>query len=149
MRAASLAVVTLALGASTLVAQARPATPATPARPAANGNVVRVQMKQNGAHYMFEPQNFTVKVGDVVEFVNVSGFPHNVEFEKAKIPAGAEAVLNANMQQRLGSLQGPMMTQANQTYRVSFANAPVGSYGYFCLPHKALGMTGTITVQAR
>jgi plastocyanin len=52
------------------------------------------------------------------------------------------------MTNRLGPLQGPMMTQANQTYRVSFAGAPVGTYDYFCLPHKALNMKGVVTVQA-
>ena len=85
----------------------------------------------------------------LVEFVNVSGGPHNIEFEKSKIPAGAEAVLNANMANRLGSVQGPMMMQPNAVYRVSFANAPLGAYDYFCLPHKAMNMKGIITVQAR
>ncbi len=39
-----------------------------------------------------------------------------------------------------------MMMAANETYRISFAGAPVGAYHYFCLPHKALGMIGVITV---
>jgi len=144
-RVVLVAVLSLALGAATLSAQA---APAAPARPAAAGNVVRVRMIQNGARYVFEPANFTVKVGDVVEFVNVSGGPHNIEFEKAKIPAGAEAVLNAGMPNRMSSLQGPMMVTPNQTYRINFAGAPVGTYDYFCLPHKAMGMVGKITVQA-
>jgi plastocyanin len=141
-RVALLAAAALAVGAASLSAQARPARPA-------EGRVVRVQMTQNGAHYMFTPADFTVHPGDIVEFVNVSGFPHNVEFEASKIPAGAAEVLNQNMANRLGNLQGPMMTRPNQTYRVSFAGAPVGTYEYFCLPHKALGMKGVITVAAR
>jgi plastocyanin len=146
-RTALLGVSILALGAASLSAQAaRPAAPPA-ARPAA-GTTIRVRMTQTGTHYMFEPANFTVKVGDVVEFVNVSGFPHNVGFEATKIPTGAADVLNRNMTSRMQSLLGPMMTQANQTYRVSFAGAPVGTYEYFCLPHKALGMKGVITVQA-
>ena len=143
MRRTMMAAAVMLAGATALQAQA------TPAAPAAAGATVRVQMKQAGSRYTFEPANFTVKVGDVVEFVNVSGFPHNVQFEATKIPAGAADVLNRSMAQRLGPLQGPMMTQANQTYRVSFAGAPVGTYDFFCLPHKALGMTGRITVQAR
>jgi plastocyanin len=116
---------------------------------AAQGATIRVQMKQVGQRYLFEPANFTVKVGDVVEFVNVNGMPHNVQFEPRGIPEGATDVLNRNMPNRMGPLAGPMMMQANQVYRVSFAGAPVGNYDYFCLPHKALGMTGRITVQAR
>ncbi len=130
----------LALGASPLLAQA--------AHPAA-ANIVHVQMKQKDAsHYVFEPANFTVHQGDIVEFENISGFPHNVGFDAAHIPAGAQAVLDKNMPARTSSLLGPMMQQAHQKYRVSFAGAPVGTYSYFCLPHRALGMTGTITVQA-
>jgi len=141
-----LAVSPLVLGAAVLVAQGRPAAPAGQATQAAP---VRVLMKQVGARYVFEPSRFTIKVGDVVEFVTVSGFPHNIQFEPAKIPAGAAEVLNRNMPNRMGPLASPMLTAPNQTYRISFAGAPVGTYDYFCLPHKALGMTGQITVQAR
>lgn len=141
-RATLLAIPALALSALTLSAQ-------TPRPAAAAGTVIRVRMTQSGAHYNFEPVNFTVKQGDIVEFTTVSGGPHNIEFDKTKIPAGAEAVLNANMPNRMGNLQGPMMMAANATYRVSFANAPVGTYAYFCLPHQAMGMKGVITVQAR
>jgi len=150
-RAALVAISALALSAATLSAQASPATAgALPtAASKAQGTVIRVRMTQTGARYQFEPANFTVKQGDIVEFVNISGGPHNVEFNKAKIPAGAEAVLNANMTARLGSVQGPMMMQPNQTYRVSFANAPLGTYDYDCLPHRAMNMKGVITVQAR
>ena len=142
-RVVLVAVPALVLGAANLSAQA-----ARPAAPAAAGATTRVQMKQQGQRYMFEPANFTVKQGDVAEFVNVSGFPHNVEFEAGKVPAGAADALNRNMTNRLGPLQGPMMTTANQTYRVSFAGAPVGTYDYFCLPHKALNMKGVVTVAA-
>ena len=130
----------LALSASPLLAQA--------AHPA-SGTIVHVQMKQKDAsHYVFEPANFTVHPGDIVEFTNVSGFPHNIGFDPAHVPAGAQAILQKNMPNSSGNLLGPMMQQANQKYRVSFAGAPAGTYSYYCLPHRALGMTGTITVQA-
>lgn len=130
--------------ASTGVAQQRPAAPAAPAA----GNVIRVRMMQQGSRYVYEPANFSVRQGDVVEFVNVNGFPHNVQFEPGKIPTGAADVLNRNMPNRLGPLQSPMFTQPNQTYRISFAGAPLGTYEYFCLPHRAMNMKGVITVTA-
>jgi plastocyanin len=137
----------MVLGAAVLAyAQGRPAAPAAQAGPAP---AVRVQMKQVGSRYMFEPNHFTIKVGDVVEFVNVNGFPHNVQFEPTKIPAGAADVLNRAMPNRMGPLASPMFTTPNQTYRISFAGAPVGTYDFYCLPHRALGMTGQITVAAR
>lgn len=147
MNRLALAIVPLiALGAGVAASAQQPAAAA--AQTQAAGTVIRVRMMQQGSRYMYEPANFTVRVGDIVEFVNVSGFPHNVQFEPGKIPAGAAEVLNRNMPNRLGPLQSPMFTQANQTYRISFAGAPVGTYEYFCLPHKAMNMKGVITVQA-
>jgi plastocyanin len=140
----ALAVSVLALGA--VAAAQSQQTPAAAAQAA--GTVIRVRMLQQGSRYLYEPANFTVRQGDIVEFVNVSGFPHNVQFEPTKIPAGAAEVLNRNMPNRLGPLMSPMFTQANQTYRISFAGAPVGTYEYFCLPHKAMNMKGVITVTA-
>jgi plastocyanin len=149
MRSTGLFVSMMLAAAANLPAQARPAAaPAGPATHAVPGHIVRVRMQQTGTHYSFEPANVTVKQGDIVEFVNVSGFPHNVGFEAAKIPAGAADVLNRNMAQKVSSLLGPMMTAPNQAYRVSFAGAPVGTYAFYCLPHKAMGMTGVVTVQA-
>lgn len=136
----------IALGAGAAVSAQQPAAPA--AANQAAGTVIRVRMVQQGSRYLFEPANFTVRQGDIVEFINVNGFPHNVQFEPGKIPAGAAEVLNRNMPNRLGPLQSPMFTQPNQTYRISFAGAPVGTYEYFCLPHKAMNMKGVITVQA-
>ena len=128
----------LAIG---VVAFARPATHAAP--PATH----RVRMMQQGAKYAFNPASFTIKAGDVVEFVNVSGGPHNVAFDKDHIPAGARELLNKAMARRQSDLMGPFLTQANEVYSISFAGAPTGAYSYFCLPHRALGMVGVITVE--
>ncbi len=119
------------------------------ARPASHAAAVthHVRMMQQGSKYMFNPANFTIHVGDVVEFQNVSGGPHNVEFDKDHIPAGARDVLNRAMPRKMGDLAGPFLTQVNETYSISFAGAPKGEYHYFCLPHKALGMIGVITVE--
>jgi plastocyanin len=125
----------LALG---IVAAARPAAP-----PATH----RIRMVQAGSQYKFDPANLTIHVGDIVAFVNVSGGPHNIQFDKDHIPAGAKEVLNRAMARRQADLQGPFMTAANETYSISFAGAPKGTYAFFCLPHQALGMKGTNTVE--
>ena len=114
----------LALG---VLAFARPALPVAVTH--------HVQMMQQGSKYMFSPANFTVHVGDVVEF------------DKDHIPAGAREVLNHAMPRKMGDLAGPFLTQPHEKYSVSFAGAPKGEYHYFCLPHKALGMVGVITVE--
>jgi len=128
----------LALG---VVAFARPSTPTAP--PATH----RVRMVQQGAKYLFSPANFTIKSGDIVEFVMVSGGPHNVVFDKDHIPAGARDILNKQMERRQGDLMSPFLTKPNEVYSVAFTGAPKGAYSYYCLPHRALGMVGVITVE--
>ncbi len=120
---------------------------ARPERRAAAPVTHHVRMMQQGSKYMFNPADFTIHVGDVVEFENFSGGPHNVEFDPQHIPAGARDVLNRSMPKKMGDLAGPFLTAPHETYSVSFAGAPKGQYHYFCLPHRALGMVGVITVE--
>ncbi|MGH7657818.1 MAG: plastocyanin/azurin family copper-binding protein [Gemmatimonadales bacterium] len=115
--------------------------------PATTGTTHNVNMSLEGSDYVYSPATLTVKPGDVVVFHNVSGGPHNVEFYPDSIPAGAADALNAGMPNRMGPLQGPLLIEPNATYEVSFAGAPVGEYKFFCLPHVAMGMKGSITVE--
>ncbi len=107
-----------------------------------------VRMIQQGQQYLFQPVNITIASGDIIEYRNVSGGPHNVQFTPARIPAGAAEALNRGMPNRMGPLAGPMITAPNAVYRVNFAGAPAGTYEVICLPHQALGMKGVVTVRA-
>ena len=130
--------------AATPAAAAPAAT--TPAAPA--GPVVEVKMTGNGtSQAAFEPKALTIAPGTTVRFVNVVGGPHNISFYADSIPAGAAAVLNASMANRIDNLQGALLVNANDHYDVSFAGAPEGVYKGYCLPHSALGMKITITVK--
>ena len=99
--------------------------------------------------YRFEPANITVKSGDAIKFTNVSGGPHNVGFDPAKVPAPVQAQLGANMpgDHSMGPLESPLLLQPNESYTISFAKIPAGSYDIHCTPHLALGMKGVVTVQ--
>lgn len=118
---------------------------ATPA--GATGRVVDVQMLGDASGYRFVPATVTVKRGDRIRWTMVSGPPHNVAFWSDSIPAGAAATLGANMSKTTSPLSGPLMMAANETYEVSFAGVPVGTYRYFCTPHLALGMKGVVRVE--
>lgn len=128
---------------------------ATPSAPAAGsvaaapitGKTVEVKMIGDAQGYRFDPANITVKAGDGIKFINVSGGPHNVAFDPAQIPADVKAQLNANMPNTQGELNGPLLTQPNETYTISLGNIKPGTYPFHCTPHLALGMKGTITVQ--
>jgi plastocyanin len=121
-------------------------TPAAAPTPA-TGATHDVQMLGDASGYRFNPASLTIKRGDAVRWTMVSGGPHNVNFWTDSIPPGAQAPLAANMPNQTTPLSGPLLLNPNQTYTVSFANVPTGTYKYYCTPHLALGMKGMLQVQ--
>lgn len=98
--------------------------------------------------YRYEPANITVKQGDGIRFLMVSGGPHNVAFDAATIPADVKPQLDANMgTDKMGELSSSMKMNPNETITISFANIKAGKYPYYCVPHLAMNMRGVITVQ--
>src|ERR1051326_4391024 len=62
------------------------------------GQTVEIKMLQDAqGNYHFEPADVTIKPGDGVKFIMVSGGPHNVAFDPAQIPPAAKAQLSATM----------------------------------------------------
>ena len=148
-----------ASAAATSTATPAPATAApstaTGAAPAAGavapapitGTTHEVKMYGDAKGYRYEPAALTIKPGDGVKYVLVDGGPHNVAFQNVTDPT-VKAQLDANMPgQHMGELSGPMVMQPNEAYTVSFGNIPAGKYDYICIPHAAMNMKGTITVQ--
>jgi len=123
------------------------ATTGTAAMAPITGKTVEVKMVGDEKGYRFEPADITVKAGDGIKFVMVSGGPHNVAFPPESTPAAAKAQLSANMPNQMAELSGPLLINPNEAYTISFANVPAGKYEYHCTPHLAMNMKGTITVQ--
>lgn len=149
---AALGITALACGGGEQAAQqgqqvAPPSGQPAAATPAATGAVHEVTMELRDGRYLYDPVQLTIKVGDTVRWINLSGGPHNVAFYQDKIPAGAADLLNGAMPNRLGPLNGPLLTDSLAAYQISFVGAPAGTYEYFCLPHEALGMKARLTVQ--
>ena len=112
------------------------------------GTTKTVNMVGDAKGYRFEPSNITVKPGDAIKFVVVSGGPHNVAFDPATIPADQKAQLDANMgTDKMSELSSNMKMNPGESVTVSFGNIKPGQYPFHCTPHLALGMKGTITVQ--
>lgn len=130
-------------------AAAAPAPEAAPAGGAAaiTGTTHEVKMVGDAQGYRFEPAEITIKAGDGIKFIMVSGGPHNVAFDPATIPAAAKSVLLANMPEQAGELSGKMLLNANESYTISFAGVPAGTYDFHCTPHLAMNMKGKVTVQ--
>ena len=112
------------------------------------GTIHEVKMVGDAKGYRFEPANFTVKQGDGVKFVVVSGPPHNAAFDPAAIPADVRAQLDANMgTDKMGELSSNLKMNPGDAITVSFGKIKPGQYPYHCVPHLALNMKGVITVQ--
>jgi plastocyanin len=112
------------------------------------GTTHEVKMIGDAKGYRFDPANITVKQGDGIKFVVVSGGPHNVAFDPATIPADVKPQLDANMgTDKMGELSSAMKMNPGDSETISFANIKPGQYPFHCVPHLALGMKGVITVQ--
>lgn len=132
-----------------------PQTPATTPPPAAaagapiTGETKVVQMvgdEKGGAR--FEPATLTIKAGDGIRFEVVSLPPHNVAFDPAVVPEPAKGILKTNMpSQDMGELSGKLLNNIGDTYTISFANVPPGTYEIICTPHLAMNMKMKVTVQ--
>ena len=123
-----------------------PAPAATAAPITGKTHVVQMVGDANGAR--FDPKTITIKAGDGIRFDVVSLPPHNVAFDPAKLSPEAKAALVANMpEQALGELSGKLLNAPGESYTVSFANVPPGTYEAFCTPHLAMNMRITIIVQ--
>ena len=143
---ADTAATSAAAATDTAAAQAAPAAPAG-APAAITGTTHEVKMVGDEKGYRYDPAEITVKQGDGIKFVMVSGGPHNVAFDPAVIPADVKPQLSANMPNQQGELSSPLFMNAGESYTISFANIKPGAYPYHCTPHLAMNMKGTITVQ--
>jgi plastocyanin len=113
----------------------------------ATGATHEVQMIGDASGYRFDPADITIKQGDAIKFIMVSGGPHNVAFLNLTDPT-VKAQLNANMPgQHMAEDSSPLLMQPNEAYTISFAKVPAGKYDFDCTPHAAMGMKGTITIQ--
>ena len=125
---------------------ATPAPTGSVAAAPATGTTHEVKMVGDATGYRYEPANITVKSGDAIKFIFVSGGPHNVAFDPAAIPADQKDQLFANMP---GATDGssPMFMVEKEEWVLSLGNIKPGKYPFFCTPHLAMNMKGEITVQ--
>jgi plastocyanin len=141
MKKTLLALIAAAALAPAAVMTARAETPAPPP------GTHEVKMILDGTSARFEPANLTIRAGDRIRFTTVSGGPHNVAFDPARVPDAAEARLSAAMAGQIQPLSGALMMNAGDSYTITFAGVPAGRYEYFCMPHAGMNMKGVITVQ--
>jgi len=136
--------------AAPAAAGAAPAAGAAAAAPA-TGKTIDVKMLGDEKGYRFDPATITVKAGDGVKFIMVTGGPHNIGFDASAMSPDMVTKFSANMPDapsaKMSAMESPMLMNANDSYTVSFAGVKPGTYSFHCTPHLAMNMKGSVTVQ--
>jgi plastocyanin len=111
--------------------------------------VHEIRLEANAARdvYRFVPASVSARPGDVLLFRTVSGTPHSIVFEAAGLAGPAHEALNGAMTRRAGDLSSPLLSPDGAEYRVVVPAIPTGRYQFFCLPHRAYDMRGTLHVR--
>jgi plastocyanin len=103
------------------------------------GGTETVDMVTSSGDYYFDPIGLHVEPGTTVTFNNQEGSHSTVAYmdgvnqaTTTRLPDGAE------------SWESSILTESGATVEHTFET--LGTYDYFCGPHKALGMVGRIVV---
>lgn len=98
----------------------------------AEDHTVNIQIDAETGGFVFAPNILHIAPGDTVVWVNKDSGLHNVVSYPDRVPEGADGFWS------------PMISEVGQSFRVTFEVA--GTYGYHCIPHVFLDMTGSIMV---
>ncbi|GFE71963.1 plastocyanin [Chroococcus sp. FPU101] len=102
----------------------------------AAADTVTVKMGADSGQLKFEPEKVTIKAGDTVKWVNNKLAPHNVVFDKDKVPSADVATKISHKS---------LLFAPGESFETTFSEP--GVYSYYCEPHRGAGMGGTITVE--
>jgi plastocyanin len=114
---------------------------ASPAAATPGATVCQEHVVEMTDELHFDPHELTIKVGDVVTWTTVGAVPHTSTAdpdlsinpdENVQLPEGAETWNSG-------------MVNTGESWSRSF-DVP-GEYTYFCIPHEALGMVASLTVE--
>ena len=99
----------------------------------------------------FKPRTLTVTAGDTVVWKNTSTRAHTVTAYGEQIPDQAAYFATGGYESERAARDAwdgrNGAITSGQTYEHTF-EVP-GEYGYFCIPHEAAGMIGTVTVEEK
>jgi plastocyanin len=97
----------------------------------------------------YDPAELTVSQGDTVAWKYAAGEPHSVSAYGDGIPDGATYWASGGFESeeaaRSGWEDGKGAVASGQSYVRTFETT--GTHEYFCIPHEAAGMVGTVTVE--
>jgi plastocyanin len=108
----------------------------SPARAAASSVVI----KMGDEPPMYEPAKLTIKAGETVEWLNNGGVVHSV----TAVPGDASNAKDVALPGGAATFDSGFMPPGS---KFDYTFTVPGTYRYFCVPHEALGMVGTVVVK--
>ena len=99
------------------------------------------------ANHSFTPETIEINPGEVVEWANDTDEAHTVTAVEDSLPAGAEYFSSgsASGEQEAKKNLAEELMDPGETFEWTFDEP--GTYRYYCIPHKADGMVGSVVVE--
>jgi len=98
-----------------------------------------VNMGSDKGRLRFVPRTLTIKPGDTIQWVMNKLGPHNVVFDKT--PDNDAELAKSLSKEKL-------LFASGESVETTFpADAPSGTYSFYCHPHQGVRMKGEITVE--
>jgi plastocyanin len=98
-----------------------------------------IAMVMTNGRYSFDPIGLFVKPGETVTWVNETGAHSTTAYERGNGPALVRRIPRDAKAWNSGTL-----SELGATFEHTFEVE--GTYDYYCIPHKSLGMVGRIVV---
>jgi plastocyanin len=95
----------------------------------------------------YSPSEITVQSGDTLVFRNDSNAAHSVTAYDDGIPEGADYFSSGGFKNEQAARDGVGSTLIQPGDNFELTLDKPGTYRYFCIPHEAQNMKGTITVE--
>jgi plastocyanin len=95
----------------------------------------------------FDPNEIVIQVGETVTWVNDGDEVHTVTARNDSIPEGGTYFASGGAPSESEARDDPSrgFIEPGESFKFKFEEA--GRYEYFCIPHEASGMTGTVVVE--
>lgn len=103
------------------------------------GGTSTVQMVTEGSEYYFDPIGLFVEPGTTITWTIESGSHSSTAYAEGTGPASVTRIPEGAEPWNSGT-----MSEQGATFEYTFETP--GTYDYFCIPHKALGMVARIVV---
>jgi len=105
----------------------------------ASAKEIVVKMGADSGVLNFVPAKFDAAPGDTIKWILNKAGPHNAVFDSAKSADGAVAT---------GLSQKKLLVKTGDSYVSTIPKtAKLGTYSFNCVPHKAAGMVGVLTIK--